>query len=58
MRSMATEAGGGDACNVTHGKELYELEVGSSQGEPKIGLDLKLAELFLFVKRVQFFMHS
>uniref|UniRef100_A0A8C7VT96 Myosin phosphatase Rho interacting protein n=1 Tax=Oncorhynchus mykiss TaxID=8022 RepID=A0A8C7VT96_ONCMY len=27
MRSMATEAGGGDACNVTHGKELYELEV-------------------------------
>uniref|UniRef100_A0A8C7L3B1 Myosin phosphatase Rho interacting protein n=1 Tax=Oncorhynchus kisutch TaxID=8019 RepID=A0A8C7L3B1_ONCKI len=27
MRSMATEDGGGDACNVTHGKELYELEV-------------------------------
>ncbi|KAL0984018.1 hypothetical protein UPYG_G00135950 [Umbra pygmaea] len=27
MRSMATEDGGGDSCNVTHGKELYELEV-------------------------------
>uniref|UniRef100_A0A673YZX7 Myosin phosphatase Rho interacting protein n=1 Tax=Salmo trutta TaxID=8032 RepID=A0A673YZX7_SALTR len=27
MRSMATEDGGGDTCNVTHGKELYELEV-------------------------------
>ncbi|XP_014035040.1 myosin phosphatase Rho-interacting protein isoform X3 [Salmo salar] len=27
MRSMVTEDGGGDTCNVTHGKELYELEV-------------------------------
>ncbi|CAB1338208.1 unnamed protein product, partial [Coregonus sp. 'balchen'] len=27
MRSMATEDGSGDTCNVTHGKELYELEV-------------------------------
>ncbi|XP_064863918.1 myosin phosphatase Rho-interacting protein-like isoform X3 [Oncorhynchus nerka] len=27
MRSMATEDGGGNACNITHGKELYELEV-------------------------------
>uniref|UniRef100_A0A8C7QIR3 Myosin phosphatase Rho interacting protein n=1 Tax=Oncorhynchus mykiss TaxID=8022 RepID=A0A8C7QIR3_ONCMY len=27
MRSMATEDGGGNTCNITHGKELYELEV-------------------------------
>ncbi|CDR01210.1 unnamed protein product [Oncorhynchus mykiss] len=24
---MATEDGGGNTCNITHGKELYELEV-------------------------------
>uniref|UniRef100_A0A673WA04 Myosin phosphatase Rho interacting protein n=1 Tax=Salmo trutta TaxID=8032 RepID=A0A673WA04_SALTR len=27
MRSMAAEDGGGNTCNITHGKELYELEV-------------------------------
>ncbi|XP_071247523.1 myosin phosphatase Rho-interacting protein-like isoform X2 [Salvelinus alpinus] len=27
IRSMAAEDGGGNTCNITHGKELYELEV-------------------------------
>ncbi|XP_038846953.1 centrosomal protein of 128 kDa-like isoform X3 [Salvelinus namaycush] len=33
IRSMAAEDGGGNTCNITHGKELYELEVSSAPGE-------------------------